>query len=154
MFGGYTAGESNRSFAVTRFNNQSRSTLIIPSQLLWRPKRPSELWFSLVCDRRYIVSKLSCSLSCLLFLQRSVIVKQGALCNKEEMKHKHAGRQHSLSTWPTSAHKRNAPCSDTVSVKTQTQPNAGAFTVQHLSLLPPWRDSRCNKHNWIQRRFF
>lgn len=42
----------------------------------------------------------------ILFFPPQAVAKQCAQCNKEQLKHKHAGRQHSLSTQLTSAQRK------------------------------------------------
>lgn len=51
----------------------------------------------------YLPLRIVSKVSCLLFFtfQQSAVAKHATQCNKEQLKHKHAGRQHSLSTQPT-----------------------------------------------------
>lgn len=61
---------------------------------------------------RFILSEVQFSHFFSLLVLQSVVVKQGSQCNKEQLKHKHAIRQHSLLTPLTSAQKKHTLCFD------------------------------------------
>lgn len=80
--------------------------------LLYKTSRMNSGWVWSVLAAQYLHHILflrSHSLSFSFFfsfLQQSAVAKQSAQCNKEQLEHKHAGRQHSLSTQPTSAQRK------------------------------------------------